>query len=586
MTKKELVKRINNLTKPTKIVVVLFFVFLVATLGFNLLFWERVFPQVSIAGIDVGGKNNDEIVGILKESVDVPETLILAHEDQVFDLDLSVFEFEYDFEASSQRALGVYRTGNVFYDFWQRWLSLFNKKTLGVAFNLNEESLTETLAIIVDQISIEPVEPSAYFYYGNLITEIGEKGTTIDKKALRIQIGEILSYARDEKILLESVEVDPSLSPEQEKAYRQRAQSFAGKSLTLEFEYQTFSYYQNDLLVLIDPIGGYNEEKVEALTTEVSDEVNRDPQNPVFVFKNNRVEEFLPAKDGAKVNVDTLQEMVLGNLKTLETTDEKTVSLSIPITKTESTVKTEEVNDLGINQLIGRGSSTYYGSIASRIHNIGVASARFNGVLVSPGETFSFNQILGDVSSYTGYKQAYIIKDGQTVLGDGGGVCQVSTTLFRAVLDAGLPVVERRSHSYRVGYYEQDSLPGLDATIYSPTTDLKFQNDTPGHLLIQVYYEPRNASLIFEIYGTDDGRVATTSKPLVSNVSSPPEDLYIDDPNLPAGTIEQIEYKAWGASVKFNYTVQKDGEAVYEKTFYSNYRPWQAKFLRGTGPAN
>jgi vancomycin resistance protein YoaR len=240
---------------------------------------------------------------------------------------------------------------------------------------------------------------------------------------------------------------------------------------------------------------------------------------------------------------------------------------------------------LGINELIGRGSSTFRGSISGRIYNIGLASSKFDGVLVAPGDVVSFNNIVGDISSLTGYKTAYVIKDGRTVLGDGGGVCQVSTTLFRAALDAGLPIVERRAHSYRVGYYEQDSGPGLDATVYAPTTDLKFKNDTPAYILIQTIYNAKNYSLVFEIYGTDDGRISNITKPVITSSSPPPDDLYIDDPSLPAGTIKQIDYKAWGAKTQFDYKVERNDEVLIDKTFYSNYRPWQAVFLKGTGPA-
>jgi vancomycin resistance protein YoaR len=239
---------------------------------------------------------------------------------------------------------------------------------------------------------------------------------------------------------------------------------------------------------------------------------------------------------------------------------------------------------MGIKELIGRGSSRFRGSISSRIHNIALASSRFNGVLVKPGEIFSFNKALGDVSIYTGYKEAYIIKDGKTVLGDGGGVCQVSTTFFRAILSAGLPVVERRAHAYRVGYYEQDSSVGFDATVYDPSPDLKFKNDTPGHLLIQTYVNTRAATLVFEIYGTSDSRIASTTKPVVTDIVSPPEDLYVDDPTLPIGSVKQIDWKAWGAKAWFTYKVTRDKETIYQKTFYSNYRPWQAIYLRGTGP--
>ena len=144
-------------------------------------------------------------------------------------------------------------------------------------------------------------------------------------------------------------------------------------------------------------------------------------------------------------------------------------------------------------------------------------------------------------------------------------------------------MVERRPHSYRVGYYEQGSPPGLDATVYAPTTDLKIKNDTPAHILIQAIADPVNKTLVFDIYGTPDGRVATISKPNVGSAIAPPEDLYIDDPSLPAGTVKQIDWKAWGAKVSFIYKVERDNQVLQETTFYSNYRPWQAKFLKGTG---
>jgi len=297
------------------------------------------------------------------------------------------------------------------------------------------------------------------------------------------------------------------------------------------------------------------------------------------------VREFAPAKDGVKVKEELLKEMIVGNLRTLETSEEKILNIDVPFEATSPEIKTGDVNDMGIKELIGRGSSRFRGSISSRIYNLTLAASRFNGILIEPGEVFSFNQVLGEVSAETGYKQAYIIKDGRTELDDGGGVCQVSTTFFRAVLDTGLPVIERRAHAYRVGYYEQDSLVGFDATVYEPTTDFKFKNNTPGHLLIQTYSNTSTASLVFEIYGTSDNRTVVTTKPVITNVTPPPEDLYVDDPSLPEGTIKQIDWKAWGAKVWFDYEVTRDGETIYEKTFYSNYKPWQTIYLRGTGPA-
>jgi vancomycin resistance protein YoaR len=195
---------------------------------------------------------------------------------------------------------------------------------------------------------------------------------------------------------------------------------------------------------------------------------------------------------------------------------------------------------------------------------------------------FSFNETVGEISAITGYKQAFIIKEGQTILGDGGGVCQTSSTLFRAVLAAGLPILERTAHAYRVSYYEQNYPVGFDATIFQPAPDFKFKNDTPRYVLIQMEFDEKKKYLAFSIYGTSDGRRAETSKPRIWDVVPPPPDLYIDDPTLLVGQIKQTEHAAKGAKVAFDWKVTRGEEVLVERTFYSSYRPWQAVYLRGT----
>ena len=258
------------------------------------------------------------------------------------------------------------------------------------------------------------------------------------------------------------------------------------------------------------------------------------------------------------------------------------INIQIPVRVLKPKIPTDKINDLGIKESIGKGTSLFQGSIQSRIYNITLASSRLNGLLVAPNEVFSFDKALGDISAFTGYKQAYIIENGRTVLGDGGGVCQVSTTFFRALLNAGLPIVERHAHAYRVGYYEQDSPPGFDATVFVPSVDLKFKNDTGNHILVQTLIDPNVLRLTFELYGTKDGREVTISKPVISNESPPPPDVYQDDPTLPKGQIKQVDFAAWGTKVYFTRQVTKNGEVIISDRFDSNFRPWQAIYLRGT----
>ena len=238
--------------------------------------------------------------------------------------------------------------------------------------------------------------------------------------------------------------------------------------------------------------------------------------------------------------------------------------------------------DNGIKELIGEGVSTFVGSAAGRMFNIELASKNLNGILIAPGEIFSFNSNVGPIDYAHGFTSAYIISKGRTVLGEGGGVCQVSTTMFRAVLNSGLPVISRTAHAYRVSYYEQDMPVGFDATVYQPTVDFKFKNDTQNYILVQSEYIAKESKLYFRFYGTKDGRVVKGLSSKILSQTPPPVSLYQDDPSLPKGVTKQVDWSVWGAVVELKRVVEKDGKVVYEDTFISNYQPWRAVYLVGT----
>ncbi len=331
------------------------------------------------------------------------------------------------------------------------------------------------------------------------------------------------------------------------------------------------------------PLFHWNKEVVNETLDRIAADTDIPVEDALFRFENGRVTAFRPAKNGTKLNKEEARLRLAAAFEAATRTSEPRVSIPVPVETLSPAISTDRANTFGIKELVGTGYSKFAGSIAGRIHNIALAAARVNGILIKPGETFSFNDAVGDISAATGYQSAYIIKDGRTVLGDGGGVCQVSSTLFRAALAAGLPIVERTAHAYRVHYYEDGGFkPGLDATVFGPTVDLKFKNDTPGYLLIQAKTNLKNLTLTFEIYGTRDGRTAQITNHKVWALVPPPEPLYQDDPTLPRGVTKQVDWAAWGTKASFDYKVTRNGETLQDKTFFSNFRPWQAVYLRGT----
>lgn len=326
----------------------------------------------------------------------------------------------------------------------------------------------------------------------------------------------------------------------------------------------------------------FSQNKLDSLILPMEEKVNIEPVEALFSFDNGRVTAFRPSSDGQILDKEKLSEEITSKIPDTLYGSKKIITIDLPIKKLGPKITTDKANNLGIKELIGMGTSLFQHSIPNRVFNVNLAASRMNGILVPPGESFSFNKALGDISSFTGYKQAYIISNGKTVLGDGGGVCQVSTTFFRALLNAGVPITERHSHAYRVGYYEQDSPPGIDATIYSPSVDLSFTNDTGHYILIQTAINPAEQRLTFFLYGTSDGRKSEVSIPVITSQTPPPPPLYQEDPTRPKGSIEQTEFEAWGANVYFTRTVTKNGETLISEKYNSNYQPWKAVYLTGT----
>ncbi|MCB9809407.1 VanW family protein [Candidatus Peribacteria bacterium] len=248
--------------------------------------------------------------------------------------------------------------------------------------------------------------------------------------------------------------------------------------------------------------------------------------------------------------------------------------LSPPITVEDSLYRE------GIREIIGIGESYYYGSPADRRTNIAVATALYNGVRLDPGEVFSFNRILEPhFSAANGFKEELVIKGETTEKELGGGVCQVSTTVFRAAIDAGLEIVERSPHSYAVPYYREPSGHGLDATVYFGVKDFRFRNDTENPILIQSYTE--GSGLYFVFYGTQDGRTVTLESEGTWGYHSAGEPEIRYTTELPPGAEEEVNHAKQGFQAQWERTVHYADGTEDTDTYYSNYRAVAAEILRG-----
>lgn len=267
-------------------------------------------------------------------------------------------------------------------------------------------------------------------------------------------------------------------------------------------------------------------------------DINKEPINAKLEFKNNKAVAFSLAQNGTVLDIDKSIDQIFQNIKNNHN------NIALIINHLEPSITADKINNFGITELLAKGESDFSGSTATRIHNINTGSGIISGTLLKPGEEFSFNNILGKVDGDSGYKPELVIKNSKLILEFGGGICQVSTTVFRAAILAGLPIVERHAHSLPVRYYNPQ---GFDATIYPGVSDLRFKNDTSAYLLIQNRVEKNK--LFVEIYGSADNRKVEISGP------------------------KQYDVKLDGSlkAVLSRIVIMPDGTKNEDK-FYSNYR--------------
>ncbi len=557
---------------------VIFFILIAVYSGYQLAFRGLIFPKVTIAGINVGGMDRITALKLVENSFSLNPTKIILRVGEKEVEDINKIKVEKDLNWAVEQTFLVGRNGNILTQITEQIKTVFLSRDIAVPISYNQDDLQGYIDQLALEINQEPVWPKLMLINGTYGIEPGKDGLEIKKEQL---IGEIVKrWGFSDKQLIDIPLERVSTEQNEEMANRAVAalNKWGEKNLTLtyhNFEDSLEKKEMADLLGLMNDI--IDENKFETLLVRIQQEIETEPKNAIFQFEDNVVKEFQPEVMGVEIDIPSFKTKLGEVLLTAETE-----TLEIPVILTSPKIKTGDINNLGIKELIGEGTSKFAHSIAGRVFNINLASSRVNGTLVAPGEEFSFNKAVGDISRATGYQPAYVISGGKTVLGDGGGVCQVSTTVFRAALKAGLPITERKAHAYRVGYYEQDSNPGIDATVYNPTADLKFINNTEHHILIQIEVDTPNMAMRVGIYGANDGRKITMTEPKISRQVAPPATLYVDDPTLAVGQTRQIDWSAWGANVSFDYKVVKGEQTIFEKTFYSNYQPWRAIYLRGT----
>lgn len=290
----------------------------------------------------------------------------------------------------------------------------------------------------------------------------------------------------------------------------------------------------------------YDPESIYRWVKDQAQKINTEPKEGELTIEDGRATHFIPPVLGVSVDAYTTTFNIINSLQQ----GDAEATLAASTTEPENSLS--ELNNLGIKELISRGESKFNGSPKNRRHNIKIGVEKMVGIIVMPGDEFSFNKYLGPVEAYTGFLPELVIKATGTVPEFGGGLCQVSSTTFRAAMQAGLPITQRRNHAYAVQYYAPQ---GTDATIYPGVIDLKFTNDTGNAILIWPYFTDSD-HLVFDFYGTKDGREVTLEKPVQYDRKS--------DGSMKASWTRIVRKNGEEEKVTFNSTYRSP--ALYHKT--------------------
>jgi vancomycin resistance protein YoaR len=566
------------------------------TLAYQLVYFNRVYPGVWIAGVNVGGLTQAEVMTAINNRA--PEYLARSVTIQ-YALDSWTFTgqelgMRVDVATTANAAYAVGRKGDLVADMLTHLSLLRLPRHVEPIILYDTGPTNQRLQDLAEKINQAPQEARLIIHPDARIEVIpAQRGRRMNVEATQPLIEAALFENNGQVVNPVVQQILPSVTDVE--AARQQAENLIGRPLIFRFKAETgiteWRLEREALVGLMDITETVN----QAGKTELSITPNREKFRP-YIEQIAAAIEREPVDAQLQFNPEThelivLQESQEGRALDIEATFEQIMALKnrqmhlveLPVVVKPPLIPSTDLAGLGIKEPVYEATTYFKGSSESRMRNIALAASKFNGVVVPPGGIFSFNQHLGPVTREAGYDESLIIQGNRTSVGLGGGVCQVSTTAFRAAFLGGYEIVERWAHGYRVGWYETNSIPGLDATVYTPDVDFKFRNDSDHYLLIQTSTDLEAGTVTFHFYSTKTGREVTLTEPEISKPIKHGPPIYEKDPTLPQGMTKQVDWAVDGLDVLIKRTVKEGDKIIHQDDLFSHYEPWRAVYKVGTG---
>jgi len=547
---------------------------------------NRVSPRTSLGSIALSGTTG-EVENQINKNSDLYEqkTISVVFQDKVIKTTLGDIGLKIDKEKTYENLVSTLSLGSYspkFFVHW--WENIYWGYKTPVFYSIDLAQL-ETLVGQKFNTVLTPVQEASLKIEGSNINLIPAKeGVGIDSMMIVSQILKNLKDWNGNEVQVRLMKINPEISNEEAANMQQELEHLLSYPFAFKALASTFRLPRTTLLSWIDirkvqdqeavnlssnedlnvvantmltgqsftesKVGYHLEwdtkkdEIAKYLNQEVQGQIYRKPLNAVLTYSGGSIQELSPSQSEITTDMDKAVEMVAQSFRNNE------YFINLPVKENPAAISLAKVKELGIDTLIGKGESNFTGSPNNRKHNIGVGASKFNGAVIDKDAEFSFLGTLGPVDKSTGYLPELVIKKDKTVPEFGGGMCQVSTTCFRAAVNSGLRVTERQNHAYPVQYY---SPQGTDATVYIPHPDLKFVNDTPGPIVIQTIISGN--MLAFEFYGKSDGRSVQLEGPRVWDKKS--------DGSMKAEWIQRVYDSSGKMKFQKNFLSEYDSPSKY-----------------------
>ncbi len=551
----------------------------------------RIVPGVVVGDLPLGGMEPEGARSAVRRAFTpfpAPSVRLRAG-DRVWTVHPEQMGVQVDADAIVERAMRIAHRGD-----WRQRLSdrlecRLHGCPVPLLYTFDDGTTDYFLAHVAQQIDRPLREPRLRVEANRVVIEPGSNGVVLDVEATRAKLYQAFRDGNAEPV--EAVVRVQKPIPIDMEGTRESVQRLLAHDLLLVLddagETRTFTLTRQALAGMVvwkreyhsqsvRWLASIDESRLEAWVEGLKKAVFKEPKDARLDFDeaSGQVVVLTSSVAGRKLNVESTVKRIMD---ALEARGER-VSLAVDRIKPE--VDEADIPEMGIREVVGQATTSFRGSRPGRVQNIKVSAERFRGVVIPPGGVFSFNEHIGPVDAEHGFVESLIIKGDRTAVGIGGGVCQVSTTLFQAAFWAGLPILERWAHGYIVRWYGD---PGMDATVYTPNVDLKFTNNTGHYLLIKPVIDEKKGTLTFRLYGTSPGWQVRIAERKVEDMKPPPPAIYEENPKLPKGTIKQVEWPKPGEKVTIVREVVKDGKVISRDEFVSVYTPWPARFEYGPG---